>query len=147
MKSKRFIRTYPGYGRVESLATCLMLNGYDVTIEHLSSDISQHSTRKFAKKHHAQYPVVHWISVVVSGKGIQAAFCTKNDYSYPVLNYHIAADPDECFNKWSQCSVVLSLATRTNHEILEYLALLTDPEVIKKATKWEKIVHDLTYDS
>lgn len=139
---KKYIQRYPGASRVESLAGFLMMNGFDVSVHHRSSKI-KNSTRKFKKEFHQKYPIVKWVEVMVKGKGILASFATKNGYTYTNLNFHIAADPEVCFNKWSQCSVVLSLENRSNEEILHYLSLLTIPSNISKIEKWGVIVDDL----
>jgi hypothetical protein len=45
----------------------------------------------------------------VSRQNIRAAFCETNDVAYRHINGHFAADHSRCFNKWSQCPLVVPI--------------------------------------
>jgi hypothetical protein len=49
--------------------------------------------------------------VLVKGRGVYGAFCTFSDTVHPYLNGRFVADNKECFNKWSQCPMVLTIPT------------------------------------
>lgn len=56
---------------------------------------------------------------LVSGKGIEAGFCTPHERCNPYLNGKIAADNASCFDKWSKCP--LNLPLPETKEQMEYL--------------------------
>lgn len=45
----------------------------------------------------------------IKGFGIRASFATPNNSTYSTLNGKVAADPENCFDKWSRCDTVLNI--------------------------------------
>jgi hypothetical protein len=76
----------------DNLITVLRNNGYTVKVK--------------------KEKIYHFANV--TGKGIRAGFCTPHDpnsidSSYQCLNGKIAADHEDCFDKWRKCPLILSL--------------------------------------
>ncbi len=59
----------------------------------------------------------------VRGKGIRGAFCEPNEKVYINLNGRIAVDNIDCFNKYSQCPVVMKFPLSPSL-LLKHLKLL-----------------------
>jgi hypothetical protein len=69
---------------------------------------------------------IYWAAFIKS-KNIRAGFCTKNDESNQHLSGQFCAENEECFDKWSNCSIEIDIP-ETQEKIdllikeLEYLA-------------------------
>lgn len=81
-----------------------------------------------------------YLFAYVTGKKIIAGFCTLNDnLSYTYINGKIAADHEDCFDKWSKCPLNL-LLPKNNKQIqfvLDQLNFWASSEGYKKSNEYE----------
>lgn len=73
-------------------------------------------------------------SAFFKGNNIEGGYCEHNGESYATLDGRVAADHTECFNKWSQCPLVVELPTNLEEGklLIGYLEWLGTP----KAKTW-----------
>ena len=74
----------------------------------------------------------------ISGKDIKGGFCEPNGESYWYLDGRVAADHSGCFNKWSQCPLVVELPTteKEARELVKHLNWLGTREAYEWSTKF-----------
>jgi hypothetical protein len=73
----------------------------------------------------------------VNGKGITGAFCSPNGgQSYSTLDGKFAADNNGCFNKWSQCPLVVNLPCNVD-ELKQHLEFLGSGEGYEHSNRFE----------
>lgn len=72
----------------------------------------------------------HYRFADVRGKGIRAGFCYPPGNTSEYLDGRVAADNGKCFNKWSQCPLVVRVPTTDfeRDKLLKYFAYLATPE-------------------
>lgn len=99
----------------QNLVDFLLSNGFEV------EDVSD-EPRSYSYK---------WRFARVKGKGIQGGFAEQNEEeSYLYINGRFAADNAQCFNKWSQCPLIVKIPTtnKEREELLGYLDFLGHPD-------------------
>ena len=69
----------------------------------------------------------NYAELLISGNNIKAAACTPNNETYTSLNGRLSADHKDCFNKWSQCPLVVEIPTDLNI-LIEHLKFLGSKE-------------------
>lgn len=77
-----------------------------------------------------------YASVLVTNDDIHGIFCTPNDESYLILRGRFAADNKQCFNKWSQCPLCVTIPTDLN-ALEKHLKFLASEEGFKHSTSFE----------
>jgi len=74
----------------------------------------------------------------VTGKGIQAGFCTPNRESYISLSGHITADNIECFDKWSKCPFRMKIQNLDHEKLFKELEFLGTPEGLEISDNFDE---------
>lgn len=96
-------------------------------------------------------PSADYDTWLVSGKGIEGAFCEPNGgKSYATLDGKFAADNEKCFNKWSQCPLVVNLPCDVE-QLKGHLAFLGSDAGYKHSNSFEYLdkrilPFDMCYD-
>lgn len=80
--------------------------------------------------------------VQISGNNIKGGFCTYNTDTHPFINYRFAADHVDCFNKWSQCPLVVSIPCDFS-KLKEWLDFLGTPEGYKVSNSFTYLESDI----
>jgi hypothetical protein len=131
MRKHRHTNTY-----VE-LAKFLIQNGYTVTEELV--EVSHYNRKgKYVKNVNLSYTFYR-----VEGKGITGGFCTPNKESYRYISGRIAADNENCFDKWSKCPVVIKISRGRFNEILKWLEYLSTDEGYEKSNNYEFFIYEM----
>jgi hypothetical protein len=82
-----------------------------------------------------------YYSAFIWDKGIRAAFCEPNDKSYLQINGKIAADNSICFNKFSQCPLIMKIPVNDEERqtLLKHMMWLSSEEGYKWSSNFEYI--------
>lgn len=77
----------------------------------------------------------------VSRRNVTGGFCPTNGHSYFYIDGRIAADHADCFNKWADCPLVMTLPRTASERraLLHHLRYLGTPEALEWSEGWDYV--------